>query len=204
MKRSLKSSNDLGGYPERYISILGFLGLVGTIINFMLRQSSYIGGRYFYWLYLLMLLLSTLVVVKVSKKLSGLILCIALISMVSFYGVQDITLSGNTYVNGIGWADRKSWETSWTISSLLPLKVSLISDPRVESPLRSILSLKNNLEITYPRRGQVPQLLILGKDNIGYKTLIGAESWYGISSLIEREKGIVMSFGSYEVYCYER
>jgi hypothetical protein len=143
-----------------------------------------------------MLPLSALVVVKVSKKLISLILCIALISTVSLYGIQYITLSGNTYVNSIGWADKKSWEISWTISSLLPPRVSLISDSRIEVPLGVICFFKD-LEITHPK------LLLLGMDNIGYRTLLGAESWYGITSLMERAEGVVISFGSYNVYYYE-
>jgi len=169
--------------------------------NYILRTLPTFGGRYFYWLYLLMLPLSALVVVKVSKKLISLILCIALISTVSLYGIQDITLSGNTYVNGIGWADKKSWEISWTISSLLPPRVSLISDPRIEVPLGVICFLKD-LEITHPKHGYLPKLLLLGMDNIGYRTLLGAESWYGITSLMERAEGVVISFGSYNVYYY--
>jgi hypothetical protein len=200
-KGLLEDSHNTTACLKRCVSISGLLGLVGTGINFLLRQSASIGGRYFYWLYLLMLPLSALVVMKASKKLVSLILCIALISTVSFYGIQDITLSGNTYTNGIGWADRKSWEISWTISSLLPSEVSLNSDPRVGTPL-SVISFFEGSKRTYPEQGQLPQLIIIGMDHIGYRTLLGVESWYRTSSLVERAKGIVMSFGSYKAYYY--
>jgi len=200
-KGLLEDNHNTTACLKRYVSISGLLGLVGTGINFLLRQSASIGGRYFYWLYLLMLPLSALVVMKASKKLVSLILCIALISTVSFYGIQDITLSGNTYTNGRGWADRKSWEISWTMSSLLPSEVSLTSDPRVGTPL-SVISFFEGLKRTYPEQGQLPQLIIIGMDHIGYRTLLGVESWYRTSSLVERAKGIVMSFGSYKAYYY--
>jgi hypothetical protein len=83
----------------------------------------------------------------------------------------------------------------------LPSEVSLTSDPRVGTPL-SVISFFEGSKNTYPEQGQLPQLIIIGMDHIGYRTLLGVESWYRTSSLVERAKGIVMSFGSYKAYYY--
>ena len=121
-----------------YVSILGFLGLVGTVISFILRTIPTFGGRYFYWLYLLALPLSTLVAVKASKRLLGLILCVALVSTVSLYGVQDPTLSANTYGEKIGWADRDSWTLALVLSQQLNPSIPAWVDPRLSTPLSSL------------------------------------------------------------------
>ena len=200
-KELLNGDHNISVSLGHCVSILGLLGLGGTVINYMLRALPTLGGRYFYWLYLLMLPLSALVVDKVSRKLASLILCIALISMVSLYGVRDPTMSANTYVNVIGWADKNSWENAWIIGSLLPSNAIMISDPRIGAPL-SAIKLFSGLEITYPKHGQLPTLLVIGVDDIGYRTLLGAESWYGISLSRGCGGNIVMSASLYEVYYY--
>jgi hypothetical protein len=164
--RSKKLLN--GGYNTNillglYMRSLGLLGLGGTAINFMLRTLSTFGGRYFYWLYLLMFPLSALVAMKASKKLTGLILCVALISTVSFYGVQDPTLSANTYGDKIGWADRKSWETCWTVLRLLSQDTKVGFESRLIGP-RGAISKILGLSL-YPSPS--PTLIMIGSDELG-------------------------------------
>jgi hypothetical protein len=121
-----------------YISILGFLGLGGIVLNFALRMLPTFGGRYFYWLYLLMLPLSTFVATNLSKKLPSMIFSVALISAISFYGVQDPTLSANTYGGNIGWADRDSWSLALLLSKHLNPGIPAWIDPRLSTPLSSL------------------------------------------------------------------
>jgi hypothetical protein len=182
--------------------MLGILGVIGIVVNFLARQSTLLGGRYFYWLYLLLLPSTAYFFTKrFRNKLITTIVMILIVALIGIYGIQDPTHSANTFVKGIGWSDNISWKISWAISSFLSSRVSLISDPRIETPLGTIQFFKD-LEIMHPKYGQFPQLLILGMDNIGYRTLLGAESYYGIAFLIEHAEGIVISFGSYKVYYY--
>lgn len=145
-------------------SILGLLGLGGTVINFMLRALPTFGGRYFYWLYLLMLPLSALVVDRVSRKLVSLILCIALISMVSFYGIQDPTLSANTYSEKIGWADKTSWDISISLNPHIDYTIQLWLDPRIGVPLQALAP-----PIVPTSSDQV--LAIVGLDRVGVNAM---------------------------------
>jgi hypothetical protein len=147
-----------------YVSILGFLGLVGTVINFILRTIPTFGGRYFYWLYLLALPLSALVAVKASKRLLGLILCVALISAVSLYGVQDPTLSANTYGEKIGWADRDSWTLALVLSQQLNSSIPAWVDPRLSTPLSSLKPSLTPSEVIARQR-----VAIVGVDVVGLK-----------------------------------
>ncbi|MCX8199463.1 MAG: hypothetical protein N3E36_05495 [Sulfolobales archaeon] len=181
--------------------ILGFIGLAGTAINYALRTLPTFGGRYFYWLYLLMLPTSALVIRSVSRKFISSILAITLISIVSFYGIQDPSISANTYGVYIGWANMDSWSIAKKISSLLPSHVVLIGDPRIENPL-AYVRFYANITIIYPSIGEVPQVLIVGKDWIGFRTITGAESWYRINLLIEQERNVVLMFNSYVTYYY--
>jgi hypothetical protein len=182
--------------------MLGILGVMGNVVNFLARQSTFLGGRYFYWLYLLLLPSTAYFLTeRFRNKLISTIVMILIVALIGIYGIQDPTHSANTFVKEIGWSDNISWKISWAISSFLSSRVSLISDPRIETPLGTIQFFKD-LEIMHPKYGQFPQLLILGMDNIGYRTLLGAESYYGIPFLIEHAEGIVISFGSYNVYYY--
>lgn len=143
------------------VGIMGFIGLVSTALNYVLRTLPTFGGRYFYWLYLLMLPLSAMVIRKVSKGSLGLIFCVALISVVSFYGIQDPTLSANTYGNHIGWADKDSWHIALTLSPYLDPETSRWIDPRLSAPLSSLPPSPIWNEIVFQ------QVVIIGIDNIG-------------------------------------
>ncbi|MCR8456014.1 MAG: hypothetical protein NDP09_06815, partial [Crenarchaeota archaeon] len=146
--------------------ILGFIGLIGTAINFALRSLPTFGGRYFYWLYLLMLPLSTLFIRDVSRKFVSSILVIALISLVSFYGIQDPTLSANTYAENIGWADRVSWHISLSLSQYLDSAETLIwMDSRLSTPSSFLKP-----EPLYGHAVSSRQIIaIVGTDNIGLR-----------------------------------
>jgi len=146
--------------------LLGFIGLTGTAINFVLRSLPTFGGRYFYWLYLLMLPLSALVIRDVSRKFVSSILAIALISLVSFYGIQDPTLAANTYAENIGWADRVSWHISLSLSRYINTSETLIwMDSRLNVPLSFLKP-----EPLYGHAASSRQLIaIVGTDNIGLR-----------------------------------
>jgi len=164
-KRFLSKECNLFIIPKLYdLSILGFLGLGGTVLNFALRTLPTFGGRYFYWLYLLMLPLSAFVVTNVSKKLPGFIFSVALISAISFYGVQDPTLSANTYGGNIGWADRDSWSLALLLSKHLNPGIPTWIDPRLSTPLSSLKpSLTPSEGIKYQK------VAIVGVDAVGLK-----------------------------------
>jgi hypothetical protein len=200
-KGLLKGSHNMTAPLRRYVSISGLLGLLGSGINFLLRQSTSIGGRYFYWLYLLMLPLSALVVMRASKKLISLILCMALISTVSFYGVQDPTLSGNTYGNNIGWSDRTAWMVSRTLTQKLPALLSIYGDQRVTSSmLGDPRFYKENLLYFV---GNKTMLIIVGSDEIWKTYLSIFLSWYApnVSNIIEsKSSNIVFNTISFKVY----
>ena len=158
----LKAKRDIRFWSG--IEMLGLVGLGGTVLNYILRTLSTFGGRYFYWLYILMLPLSALIVRKASRKLIGLILCIVLISAVSFYGVQDPTLSANTYGNYIGWADRTSWEVAIGLAPYIKPEIKIWLDPRIGVPISSLTPpplLGEGLNT-----GQVITIII-SKDSIG-------------------------------------
>ncbi|MEM2704782.1 MAG: hypothetical protein QXR45_16675 [Candidatus Bathyarchaeia archaeon] len=144
--------------------ILGFIGLTGTAINFALRSLPTFGGRYFYWLYLLMLPPSALVTRDVSRRFASSILAIALISLVSFYGIQDPTLAANTYAENIGWADRVSWHISLSLPQYLDSAETLIwMDPRLSAPLSFLKP-----ESLYGHAASSRQTMaIVGTDNVG-------------------------------------
>jgi hypothetical protein len=160
-KGILKGSHSISRYLGTSVSILGLLGLGGTVINFALRTIPTFGGRYFYWLYLLMLPLSALVVRKVSKKLIGLLLCIMLISIVSFYGIQDPTLSANTYGEKIGWADRTSWSIGSSLAPCIDPNSTVWLDSRVGVPISALSPSLS--EVSHNR----PVFVLVGKDEVG-------------------------------------
>ena len=159
-KEVLKGNRSVSTSLRHYLSILGLLGLGGTVINYMLRALPTFGGRYFYWLYLLMIPLSASVVEKLSKKLLSLIFCVALISLVSFYGIQDPTLSANTYHDTIGWADRTSWSIGMSLNPYIDPKVESWLDPRIGAPVSALTPL------TLPSSG-AQVLAVIGLDEVG-------------------------------------
>ena len=164
-KGILKVSHNISSYLGTSVRILGFLGLGGTIINFALRSIPTFGGRYFYWLYLLMLPLSALIVRKVSNKLIGLILCIFLISIVSFYGIQDPTLSANTYGDKITWADRTSWRIGSSLAPCINLNSTVWLDPRVGSPISALSPSLSGVSRSRP------VFVIVGMDDVGFHAM---------------------------------
>jgi hypothetical protein len=114
-----------------------------------------------------MLPLSALVMVKTSKKLVSLILCIALISIVSFYGIQDPTLSANTYGEKIGWADRDSWNLALTLSQHLDPNIPAWIDPRLSTPLSSLKPSPTPSEVIACQR-----IAMVGVDDIGLRATL--------------------------------
>ncbi|MEM1510403.1 MAG: hypothetical protein QW096_11125 [Thermofilaceae archaeon] len=150
------------------ISVLGFIGLAGTAVNYVLRTLPTFGGRYFYWLYLLMLPTSALVIKGISQKFVGLIAAITLISFISFYGIQDPTLAANTYANNIGWADRISWYISLRLSQYLSNPGALTwMDPRLSAPLSSLKPEPLHSGTTH----HYQIVAIVGTDNVGLKAI---------------------------------
>ena len=120
------------------VEALGLVGIMGTVLNYILRTLPTFGGRYFYWLYTLMIPLSTLVAKKTCRKLLSLIPSLIIISLVSFYGVQDPTLSANTYGNYIGWADRTSWEIAKGLIPYISSEARMWLDPRIGAPVSAL------------------------------------------------------------------
>ena len=180
--------------------ILGFIGLSALTLNYFGRSVSWIYGQNFYWLYLLILPLSTQNMISLLRRPLPSMISLVLISLITFYAVQDPTLSGNTYGNYMGWADSHSWKVAHSIASLLPSYVTFIGDSRIEVPL-SYLRFHMNITIEYPLPYQVPKLLIAGNDWIGDRTIKGAESWYHIS-LLDRQRNVVFTTCSYTVHHY--
>ena len=134
----LKAERDIRFWSG--IETLGLIGLGGTVLNYILRALPTFGGRYFYWLYILMLPLSALTIRKASGKLLSLILSLTIISLVSFYGIQDPTISANTYGDYIGWADRTSWEITKGLTPYINPEIRIWLDPRLGAPVSSLTS----------------------------------------------------------------
>jgi len=146
--------------------ILGLLGAILTVINFLARQSTWLGGRYFYWLYLLLLPLTAQFLIKRFQGRSIItVIAVLIIAFIGIYGIQDPTHSANTFVTGIGWANNYSWKASWVIAPLLPQSASAITDPRIGTPLFAISHMLNKT-IQWPQLNQ-PYLVIIGNDKIG-------------------------------------
>ncbi|WP_054854439.1 hypothetical protein [Vulcanisaeta distributa] len=158
-----------------YVEVIGLLGLIGTTLNFFARQSTWLGGRYFYWLYLLILIY---VVYHIATKLKNNMLIIIaatlVIGIIGFYAIQDPTHSANTFTLGIGWADNYSWKISGIVAQLLPTNTALISDPRIGTPL-FFYSFIYNINISGPQKGQ-PYLIAVGLDSIGQRVFIPSNS----------------------------
>ncbi|WP_168371375.1 hypothetical protein [Pyrodictium occultum] len=152
-------------YSWSFMELLGFLGLSGTAVNYILRALSTFGGRYFYWLYILMIPLATMVVKKVSRSPLSLLPSIILISTAAFYGIQDPTMAANTYGNYIGWADRTSWHIALELQPYLGHRASKWIDPRLSAPLSSTAPLPaGNGRINYQQK-----VAIIGVDKVGLK-----------------------------------
>ena len=166
LKGVLKESGNISRYLETSMYILGLLGLGGTLINFALRSIPTFGGRYFYWVYLLMLPLSASVVRKVSRKFMGALLCIILISVVSFYGIQDPSLSANTYGEKIGWANTTSWSIGSSLAPYIEQNSTIWLDPRVGAPVSALSPTLNSVS----RNGSL--FVLVGTDQVGSYALV--------------------------------
>ncbi|MGC8543434.1 MAG: hypothetical protein ACP5NQ_05795 [Vulcanisaeta sp.] len=166
IEKTIRISNLPEG-NNRYSVVLGLLGLSGIALNFMARQSTWLGGRYFYWLYLLLLpLVSYFIIMTFRGRIISNLLMIALVAIIGFYGVQDPTHSANTFITGIGWANNLSWRVSWVIAPLLSGNMPTILDPRIGTPLFAINFILNKPPPPAPQTGY-PVLIIVGDDNIG-------------------------------------
>jgi len=186
-----------GNKKERSINInlviLGLLGAILTVINFLARQSTGLGGRYFYWLYLLLLPLTAQFLVKrFQGKLIITVIAVLIIAFIGIYGIQDPTHSANTFVTGIGWADNYSWKVSWVIAPLLPQGTYVIADARIGTPFFAIGYILNKT-ILWSQPNQ-PYLVIVGSDSIG-------QSFYSINN--HGNINIVMDFSKlYTIYYF--
>jgi hypothetical protein len=173
--------------------IIGLLGVILTVINFLARQSTDLGGRYFYWLYLLLLPLTAQFLVKrFQGKLIITAIAILIIAFIGIYGIQDPTHSANTFVTGIDWADNYSWKVSWVIAPLLPQGTSVIADARIVTSFFAIGYILNKT-ILWPQPNK-PYLVIIGNDSIG-------QSFYSINN--HGNINIVMDFSKlYTIYYF--
>jgi len=181
---------------------LSSVGLAGIALNYLLRQATWLGGRYFYWLYLLLLpFVADYLATGFKDKIVATLFLITIVAWAGVYGVQDFTYSANTFVLGIGWADNTCWSFSWTLSRYLPQNITIATDQRVGVALGSIQFLKN-LKLGSPKEGMPPQLLVIRKDYIGYNSLLQIEASIKVPSLIKRSQGIVLIHEQYIVYYY--
>ena len=144
------------------VTLLGFLGLAGTSLNYLLRTIPTFGGRYFYWLYLLMLPLSAIVITKITKKSISLAVTVLLISSISFYGIQDPTLSANTYGNYIAWPDKTDWYIGLSIAPYINHEALTWLDPRIGNPISSIPRTPMNQTFSAQQ-----VFALIGMDNVG-------------------------------------
>jgi len=182
--------------------LFSIIGLFGIALNYLLRLATWLGGRYFYWLYLLVLpFVAYHLVTEFKDKTIATLTAAIIIAWAGIYGVQDFTHSANTFVPGIGWADNTSWSFSWTLSRYLPQNITIATDQRVGVTLGSIQFLKS-LKLNSPKEGMPPQLLIIRRDDIGYNSLLQIESSIKVPSLIKRSQGIVLIYEQYIVYYY--
>jgi hypothetical protein len=184
------------------LALLGVMGLAGITINYLLRQATWLGGRYFYWLYLLVLpFVANYLVTEFRNKVIATLFLSIIIAWAGVYGVQDFTHSANTFVLGIGWADNVSWKFSWILSRLLPQGVSIATDQRVGVALGSIQFIKN-LTLSPLKQGMPPDLLVVRNDSVGYTNLLWIKSTIKYSSLTDYPQGIVLTYEEYNVYYY--
>ena len=147
--------------------ILGFIGLIALIINYFGRSIHWLYGQNFYWLYLLMLPLSVQSIMNLLRKLLSLMASLILVSLITFYAVQDPTLSANTYLDQIGWADRVSWRVSLGLFQYLNSSEVLIwMDPRLSVPLSSLRPEPLHGGVTFSHQ----VIAIVGMDSLGLRT----------------------------------
>jgi hypothetical protein len=99
-------------------------------------------------------------------RIISILLMIALVAIISLYGVQDPTHSANTFITGIGWANNLSWKVSWIIAPLLSGSMPTILDPRIGTPVFAINFILYKPPPPAPQTGY-PVLIIVGDDNIG-------------------------------------
>jgi len=154
------------GRDNELIAIMGFIGLGATVTNYVLRTLPTFGGRYFYWLYLLMLPLAATVVRSSCKSFIGLVFSVVLISTASFYGIQDLTLAANTYGDYVAWADRTSWNIGQALIPHLSPRVQVWLDPRIGGP---ILASSPPLATEILKTQHV--LVVIGMDKVGLQAM---------------------------------
>jgi len=184
------------------LTLLSVIGLTGIALNYLLRQATWLGGRYFYWLYLLLLpFVANYLATEFRNKVIATLFLSIIIAWAGVYGVQDFTHSANTFVLGIGWADNVSWKFSWILSRLLPQGVSIATDQRIGVALGSIQFIEN-LTLNPLKQGMPPDLLIVRNDSVGYMNLLWIKSTIKVSSLMDCFQGIVLTYEEYNVYYY--
>jgi len=197
LKNFLCEKHGINAFFEHYIIALSFLGLGGTIINFILRALPTFGGRYFYWLYLLMLPSSVILLTKTTRKILGSILSIILISVTAFYGVQDPTIVADTYGNYIGWADRGSWYISYAISTFLTPSLFARVDARLAAPLAAIRPFGFNSAGFNIK----PVLLLIGADRVGLFQIFSEPNVFQLSNI--NYSSIILEFYIYNGFVDE-
>jgi hypothetical protein len=181
---------------------LSSVGLAGTTLNYLLRQATWLGGRYFYWLYLLLLpFVADYLATGFRDKLVATLFLVTIVAWAGVYGVQDFTHSANTFVLGIGWADNNTWEFSQVLSRLLPQGISVVTDQRVGVALGA-MQFQENLTLSPVKQGVPPDLLVVRNDSVGYAYLLWIESMMGFSSLLDSVRGTVLIYEGYNVYYY--
>lgn len=181
---------------------LSSVGLTGTALNYLLRQATWLGGRYFYWLYLLLLpFVADYLATGFRDKLVATLILTIMVAWAGVYGVEDFTHSANTFVLGIGWADNIAWEFSQVLSRLLPQGVSVVTDQRVGVALGSMQFI-DNLTFSPAKQGMPPDLLVVRNDSVGYASLLRIESTIKFPSLMDSVQGTVLIYEGYYVYCY--
>jgi hypothetical protein len=188
----------------KIVSIMGILGLGGTVLNYILRTLPTFGGRYFYWLYLLMLPSSAILMTKTSKKIMSLLLSTVLISVVSFYGIQDPTLVANTYGSYIGWADKTTWNISSLLVQNLPQSSYLLvsGDQRITATFFTNCQILNkNVRLPSDRK---PSLIIAGSDNVWYLNMnvlkLFIPNILNMTNSNSSENSIIFSTKSFTMY----
>jgi len=158
-----------------FVALLGSLGLIGTGLNYILRLLPTFGGRYFYWLYLLMLPLAVMALLKISNKnVANFILMTALVASISFYGIQDPTLSANTFGSKIGWADASSWTEAKSLLNIIPFNNSNMNiwiDPRLSAPLSGMTLPPLSSEVNPNQISMHSSFAIIGLDNVGFTAM---------------------------------
>jgi hypothetical protein len=150
------------------VSVLGLIGLVGIILSYLLRNASYIGIRYFYWIYLLIIPMAAYEIRKYSRSLLGLIFSVIIVSIATFYGIQDPTAYGNTYGNYLPVADKTSWNIAKSLAPIINDSMDLWIDWRIVLPIGTMFP-PQPAGVNGPASisENSPCLAIVGMDNLG-------------------------------------